>query len=259
VTPVLEARALAFGFPGRTVGRDVSFSLAPGEVVCVLGPNGGGKTTLFRTLLGLLDTHGGEVLLDGSSLKSLSRAEIARVAGYVPQGHTAYFAYTLRQFVLMGRTARIGALAAPGARDRDIAERALESLGIAPLAEQPISEVSGGERQLALVARALAQEPRLLVMDEPTASLDFGNQVRVLERILALAASGIAILFSSHDPDHAFLGAQRALLLGEGRLLEAGAPLEVVRADSLRRLYGVPVEVVAVAGGRHACLPSLGR
>jgi iron complex transport system ATP-binding protein len=228
-------------------------------VMCVLGPNGGGKTTLFRTLLGLLGPRDGDVLVDGCSLKNLSRSQIARVAGYVPQGHTAYFAYTLRQFVLMGRTARVGAFAMPGKEDRRIAERALESLGIDALAERPINEVSGGERQLALVARALAQEPRLLVMDEPTASLDFGNQVRVLERILALAGSGIAILFSSHDPDHAFLGAQRVLLLGEGRVLESGAPREVVRADTLQRLYGVPVEVVQVAGGRHACLPSLRR
>ena len=259
MTPVLEARGVSFGFPGRTVGRDVSLALGAGEVMCVLGPNGGGKTTLFRTLLGLLPPHGGKVLLDGAALPSLSRGEVARLAGYVPQGHTAYFAYTLRQFVLMGRTARIGALAVPGAEDRRLADETLESLGIAGLAERPINEVSGGERQLALVARALAQQPKLLVMDEPTASLDFGNQVRVLERILALAASGIAILFSSHDPDHAFLGAQRALLLGEGRVLESGAPQDVVRADSLQRLYGVPVEVVAVAGGRHACLPSLRR
>jgi iron complex transport system ATP-binding protein len=259
VTPVLEARDLSFGFPGRTVGRGVSFSLEPGEAMCVLGPNGGGKTTLFRTLLGLLAPHGGEVRLQGTSLGALSRAEVARLAGYVPQGHTAYFAYTLRQFVLMGRTARLGAFAVPGAADRRVADQALESLGIAALAERPINEVSGGERQLALVARALAQEPRLLVMDEPTASLDFGNQVRVLERILALTASGIAVLFSSHDPDHAFIGAQRALLLGEGRVLESGDPREVVRAETLQRLYGVPVEVVAVAGGRHACLPSLRR
>jgi iron complex transport system ATP-binding protein len=258
-TPVLEARGLAFGFPGRTIGRDVSLALEAGEVMCVLGPNGGGKTTLFRTLLGLLDAHGGEVLLQGSSLKALSRGEVARLAGYVPQGHTAYFAYTLRQFVLMGRTARVGAFAVPSVQDHRIAEQAMASLGIATLAERPINEVSGGERQLALVARALAQEPRLLVMDEPTASLDFGNQVRVLERIHALAASGIAILFSSHDPDHAFLGAQRALLLGEGRVLHAGAPRDVVRAETLQQLYGVPVEVVAVAGGRHACLPSLRR
>ena len=256
---MLEVRALSFGFPGRTIGRDVSFSLAAGESMCVLGPNGGGKTTLFRTILGLLPVKSGEVRLNERPLYLLDRADIARAAGYVPQGHSAYFAFTLLEFVLMGRSARVGAFSSPGRADRAVAERALESLGIAALADRPVTEVSGGERQLALVARALAQEPKLLVMDEPTASLDFGNQVRVLERILALAATGIAILFSSHDPDHAFLGAQRALLLGEGRVLELGTPKDVVRSDTLRRLYGVPVEVIETQDERRVCLPSLRR
>lgn len=254
---MLEVRDLAFGFPGRSVGRNVSFSLADGEVLCVLGPNGGGKTTLFRTVLGLLAPQGGTVALAGAALASLSREQVARLAGYVPQGHSAYFAFTVLEFVAMGRTARLGAFAAPGARDLEVSERALESLGIAHLADRRITEVSGGERQLALLARALAQEPRVLVMDEPTASLDFGNQVRVLERMSALAATGISILFSSHDPDHALLAAHRALLLGEGRVLEIGAPTAVIRPDTLRRLYGISVQVVAVEGGRHACLPSL--
>ena len=254
---MLEVRDLAFGFPGRTVGSGVGFSLAGGEVLCVLGPNGGGKTTLFRTVLGLLEPHGGGVRLGGTSLRALSRAQVARLAGYVPQGHSAYFAFTVLDFVLMGRTSRIGAFSSPGKADLEVAARALESLGIASLADKRVTEISGGERQLVLVARALAQEPRLLVMDEPTASLDFGNQVRVLERIGRLAATGIAILFSSHDPDHAFLAAQRALLLGEGRMLEIGAPREVVTGATLQRLYGVSVEVVDTGGGRHACLPAL--
>jgi iron complex transport system ATP-binding protein len=254
---MLEVKSLAFGFAGRTVGRDVSFSLPAGEVMCVLGPNGGGKTTLFRTVLGLLPKHSGAVQLDGSALESLSRAEIARRAGYVPQGHAAYFAFTVREFVLMGRTAHLGALAVPGRHDREVAAQALESLGIAALAEKPITEISGGERQLALVARALAQQPRLLVLDEPTAGLDFGNQVRVLERIKRLAASGISILFSTHDPDHAFLCAQRALLLAEGRALEIGTPPDVIRPDTLERLYGVSVQVLKLQNGGHTCLPAL--
>ncbi len=254
---MLELRALAFGFPGRTIGRDVSFSLAAGEILCVLGPNGGGKTTLFRTLLGLIRKHSGFIGLEGNAIENLSREEIARRAGYVPQGHSAYFAFTLREFVLMGRTSRLGAFAAPGKSDRQVAERALESLGIAQLADKPVTEVSGGERQLALVARALAQEPRLLVMDEPTAGLDFGNQIRVLGKISELAATGISILFSSHDPDHALLSAHRALLLGEGRALEIGAPQQVIRTETLKRLYGVDVQVVAIEGGRHTCLPAL--
>jgi iron complex transport system ATP-binding protein len=255
---MLEVESLAFGFPGRTIGRDVSFELGAGEVMCVLGPNGGGKTTLFRTVLGLLASHDGKILLDGRAIDSLSRQEIARLIGYVPQGHSGYFAYTMRDFVLMGRTAHVGIFSTPSKQDLEVADRALASLGMAQLAARPITEVSGGERQLALVARALAQEPRLLVLDEPTAGLDFGNQVRVLERIAALAQTGIAILFSSHDPDHAFLCAQRALLLAEGRALEIGAPRDVIRPDTLQRLYGVSVQVLPLAGGGHTCLPAIG-
>jgi iron complex transport system ATP-binding protein len=256
---MLAVESLAFGFPGRTVGRGVSFTLAAGEVMCVLGPNGGGKTTLFRTVLGLLEPHAGAISLGSSPLQGLSRMEIARRVGYVPQGHAGYFAFTVREFVLMGRTAHLGALASPGKKDLEVAAQVLESLGMAHLADKPVTEVSGGERQLALVARALAQEPKLLVLDEPTASLDFGNQVRVLERISALARSGIAILFSSHEPDHAFLCAQRALLLGEGRVLELGAPREVIRPDTLQRLYQVSVQVLPLPGGLHPCLPSIRR
>ena len=256
---MLSVEGLDFGFPGRTIGRDVSFTLQAGEVMCVLGPNGGGKTTLFRTLLGLLDPHAGSIRLDSSSLTTLSRAEIARRVGYVPQGHAGYFAFTVHEFVLMGRTAHLGVFSVPGKQDRQVAERALESLGIAHLADKPVTEISGGERQLALVARALAQEPKLLVLDEPTASLDFGNQVRVLQRISALAASGISILFSSHDPDHAFLCARRALLLAEGRVLEIGAPRAVIRPDTLERLYGVSVKVIDLGGGAHTCLPAVSR
>lgn len=256
---ILEARALAFGFPDRTVGRDVDLTLQAGEVLCVLGPNGGGKTTLFRTLLGLIPKISGTVRIDGRDIDAISRAEVARAAGYVPQGHSAYFAFTLREFVLMGRTARVAAFATPGRADRETAERALAALGIAHLAERPVTQVSGGERQLALVARALAQEPKVLVMDEPTASLDFGNQVKVIERIAGLARSGIAVLFSTHDPDHAFLAADRALLLGDGRTLAIGAPREVIRADTLQALYGVSIRVLDLGEGRHTCLPALGK
>ena len=256
---MLAAESLAFGFPGRTVGREVSFALEAGEVMCVLGPNGGGKTTLFRTALGLLPKHDGVIRLHDQEIENLSRSEIARRVGYVPQGHLGYFAFTVREFVLMGRTAHLGLFSVPGRKDGEISERFLESLGIAHLADKPVTEISGGERQLALVARALAQEPKLLVLDEPTASLDFGNQVRVLQRISALAASGISILFSSHDPDHAFLCAQRALLLAEGRVLEIGAPRAVIRADTLQRMYGVSVKVLDLGGGGHTCLPAIGR
>ena len=256
---MLAVSGLAFGFPGRTVGHDVSFALADGEVMCVLGPNGGGKTTLFRTLLGLLPRHSGSIVLAHQPIEKLSRREVARRVGYVPQGHAGYFAFTVREFVLMGRTAHVGAFASPAKADIAVVERVLQSLGIAQLADRPVTQISGGERQLALVARALAQEPQLLVMDEPTASLDFGNQVRVLQAISDLAASGISVLFATHAPDQAFLAARRVLLLAEGRALAVGTPQEVIRPDTLEQLYGVRVEVVPLPGGGHTCLPALSR
>ena len=252
---MLEVSNLAFGFPRRTVGRDVSFSLRDGEVMCVLGPNGGGKTTLFRTLLGLLPPHGGTISLEGASLESLSRRQIAQQIGYVAQGHSAYFAFTVLDFVLMGRTAHVSVFSVPGRKDREVAERVLESLGIAALARRPVTEISGGERQLALVARALAQEPRLLVLDEPTASLDFGNRVRVLRELDRLRARGMTILFSTHEPDQALAHADRALLLADGRTLALDTVARALTTTNIERLYGTPVRLFPLDSGRYACVP----
>jgi ABC-type cobalamin/Fe3+-siderophores transport system ATPase subunit len=252
----LEARALGYGYPGRAVGRGLDLALAPGEVLCVLGPNGGGKTTLFRTVLGLLPAQEGDLRLEGHALADLARGEIARRMGYVPQGTAAQFAFTVRDAVLMGRTAHIGLFAAPGAADRAAAERAIEALGIGDLAERVLTELSGGERQLAMIARALAQGARALVLDEPTASLDFGNQVRVLREVRRLAAEGYAVVFSSHDPGQAFLAASRVLLLARGGAYRQGAPEEVITAENLRQVYGVEVRVAALDGAR-VCLPVL--
>jgi iron complex transport system ATP-binding protein len=253
---MLEALGLGYGYPGRAVGRGLDLALGAGEVLCVLGPNGGGKTTLFRTLLGLLPAQAGEVRLQGALLESLPRAEVARRMGYVPQGSGAQFAFTVREAVLMGRTAHVGLFAAPGPADRAAAEEAIEALGIGALAERVVNELSGGERQLALIARALAQGARLLVLDEPTASLDFGNQVRVLREIRRLAAEGYAVVFSTHDPGQAFLAASRVLLLAHGGAFRQGTPEEVITAQNLREVYGVDVRIAALDGAR-ACLPVL--
>jgi len=254
----LEARQLAYGYPGRRIGNDVSLALDAGEVLCLLGPNGSGKTTLFRTLLGLLPAQDGAVLLDGRDLRQLERNETARLVSYVPQAHGAFFPYTVREVVLMGRTAHLGLFAAPSARDHGAALDAIRRMGIAHLADATYTRISGGERQLALIARALAQEARMVVMDEPTANLDFGNQVRVLERIRALAADGIGVLLSTHDPDHALLCADRVAMLNNGGLLACGAPEDVMTAPQLQQLYGVEVAVIEVSlgqGTRRVCLP----
>lgn len=253
----LRVTELAFGYGRRIVGEHVSFTLAGGEVLCLLGPNGSGKTTLFRTLLGLLPVSAGTVTVDGEAVRGWSWRQRARVFGYVPQAQLGLFPFTVREMVLMGRTAHVNTFGSPTRRDREAATAALSLLGIAHLADRPYTQISGGERQLSLIARALAQEPRILVMDEPTASLDFGNQVRVLTQVRTLAQRGIAVILSTHDPDQAFLCGDRAALLHEGRLARLGPPDEVITAASLRETYGVEVEVVELAHVR-VCVPRLG-
>jgi len=255
----LAASNLAYGYADRKVGSGVTLELAAGEVLCLLGPNGSGKTTLFRTLLGLLPAQGGEVLLDGCDVQTLTRAAIARQVSYVPQAHGAFFPYTVREVVLMGRTAHMGLFAAPSARDYAAAVAAINRMGLQHLADVAYTRISGGERQLVLIARALAQDARMVVMDEPTANLDFGNQVRVLERIRALADEGIGVLLSTHDPDHAFLCADRVAMLYQGELVACGTPAEEITAQRLKQLYGIDVAITALALAdariRNVCLP----
>ena len=256
----LEGVALDFGYPDHPVGRGVTIALAAGEIVCLLGPNGGGKSTLFRTLLGLLPAQGGEVRLGGDPLSSLSRAAIAKRVSYVPQAHAGYFPFTVRDVVLMGRTAHLSPFAAPSRHDAEIADACLARLGLAALADHVYTRISGGERQLALIARALAQQAPLVVMDEPTASLDFGNQVRVLDEVRALAASGIGVMMATHDPDQAFLCADRVALLTAGRLVVDAPPHEAITPSTIREVYGVDAAVVDVAlpdgGSRRVCVPA---
>jgi iron complex transport system ATP-binding protein len=254
----LAAEDLGFGYRGHSVGQGVSLELRAGEVLCLLGPNGGGKTTLMKTLLGLLPAIAGRVRIDGRDIAHLSRRQLARIVGYVPQAHAAFFPFAVLDIVLMGRNAHIGLFAAPSHADREVAERALAMLGIGHLKERVYTEISGGERQLVLIARALAQEPRILVMDEPTASLDFGNQLRVLQQIAALARSGIAVLFSTHDPDHVFLCGDRVALLHDGGMEALGPPEAVITPASLKRLYGVEVQVVELPDHEtRTCVPSV--
>lgn len=237
MTELLSLQALRLGHRGKPLGEPLSLSLRAGEVLCVLGPNGCGKTTLFRTLLGLLPALGGEVRVAGRRLADLGRPELARQLAYVPQAHAGVFAFSVEQVVLMGRSAHLGPFAMPSRADRAVAGEALQRLGVAHLAAQPYTEISGGERQLVLIARALAQQARLLVMDEPTASLDFGNQLRVLREIAALRDAGMAVLVSTHQPEHALRMADRVALMQAGRLLALGEPRQTMTAAALAALY----------------------
>ena len=255
----LAARGLCYGFRDRVVGDGVDMTLAPGEIACVLGPNGSGKTTLLRTLLGLLPPLGGEVTLDGKPLDEWRVRDRATKLAYVPQASESYFDFTLRETVEMGRTAHRGVFASASPRDREQATTALERVGLAALADRPIHRVSGGERQLALIARALATEASHLLMDEPAASLDFGNQALILEELALLRGSGSAVLFSTHHPDHALRIADRAILIKAGRVMAAGGATEVLNSENLSALYGRPIDVATVTSPdgtpRRVCVP----
>ena len=251
----LSADGLAYGYRERLIGRDIVLSLARGEVLALLGPNGSGKTTLLKTLLGLLPARGGSLTLDGSPLATLSPPERARALGYVPQAHAGTFAFTVLSVVLMGRSAHAGLFAAPSSRDHAVAHAMLERLGIDRLAQRPYTLISGGERQLVLIARALAQEPAYVVLDEPTASLDFGNQGRVMSEIRRLAAEGLGVLFTTHDPNQALRHADRVMMIRDGQALASGPAGELLTPERLERLYGVPIETVTDGGGRVAFLP----
>ncbi|QDL94083.1 ABC transporter ATP-binding protein (plasmid) [Paroceanicella profunda] len=244
---LIAARGLAVGHRGRPLARDISLSLRAGETLCLLGPNGAGKTTILRTLLGLIPALGGSVSLGGTPMGELSRAARARRLAYVPQAMTAPFADPVRAFVLQGRTAHLGLFAGPGPADRAAAEAALAQMGIAHLAETPVTRLSGGQRQMVLIARALAQAAPAILLDEPAASLDFGNRERLLARLEALARQGLGLVISTHEPGHAVRLADRVLTVDASGRVASGPPGALLTAEHLGALYDLPPETMARA------------
>lgn len=244
-----------FYYPQSMVLSHIDTSVQRGQLVTLLGPNGAGKTTLLNCITGLLYPQDGLIEIYGKDIRKLSPKEIARSIAYVPQRTEVSFDYSVKDFVVMGRTAHLGIFSSPGTKDLDLAEAAMEQLNILQLRDRSINEVSGGEQQRACIARALAQEPNLIVMDEPIAALDFGNQVKVLKLIKQLSAKGHTILMTTHNPEHALLLGSDVWILHKDGSLEEGGISSMITEETLSQLYDADICVVSTGiVPRSVCL-----
>jgi len=253
----LCAENIRFSYGDHAVLKGVSFEALPGEFLSVLGPNGVGKSTLFRCLLGLLTPTEGRTLIDGRDTADMSPAEMARRIAYIPQSHAPVFNYSVEDMVLMGTTAGLGRFSSPGKVQRKLVREVMTWLGIEDLAGSGYQNISGGQRQMVLIARALAQQARILIMDEPSSSLDLGNRIRVMKTVKRLTGEGYTVIQSTHDPDQAFFYSDRILAMKDGQILACGASRDIVKDTLISELYGTEVEVYSLREDSvRVCLPA---
>lgn len=247
-----------YGDKGADVFRDVSFDINEGDVISLLGPNGTGKSTLLKCIAGVLDSHG-RIFLDGKDVDEMHHNAIAAKIAYVPQTQVSPFPYPVKEIVMMGRASHLGLFSSPGMHDEDICNEAMRRVGIEYLADRPCTRISGGEWQLVLIARAIAQESGILLLDEPTSHLDLGNQMRILETINSLSAAGFTIMVATHFPDHALLTSNRAAILKDGLLSDLLEPEKIITEDMIARTYGVDVKIIQheSLGKRKMIVPML--
>ncbi|MCE5276718.1 MAG: ABC transporter ATP-binding protein [Planctomycetaceae bacterium] len=248
---VLEARGLSFQYrPDQPpVLEDISINAAAGRLLALLGPNGSGKTTLLRCLLGWLRPQGGSIRLDGKELTKYSRKALARVMAYVPQFPTSAFAFTVSELVLMGRFAHVGVLGLAAKQDRNVARAAMEMTDTLAFADRTLGELSGGEAQRVMIARALAQQPQVLLLDEPTSNLDIKHQLKIHQMMQRLAHDWeMAVVCVSHDVNLAAQFADELVLMRGGRVVADGKAGDVVRSDVLAQTYGVDIRLIDVPG-----------
>ncbi len=252
---ILEVKNASFAYDEKNIFEDISFDISKGDVLCILGPNGTGKTSLLKCLNGLQDLITGEIILNGENLKSLKFSQIAKSIGYIPQGHIPTFPFSVLDVVLMGRSPYLSLTESPSENDIKIAENALKNLNIFHMSNREYTNLSGGEKQLVFLARVLAQEPDLLILDEPTSHLDFGNQIRLLEIVDSLSKVGLAIVMSSHFPDHAFISSNKVAILKNKSFIDIGAPNDVVTEINLKKTYNIDLKLMNISEDRKICIP----
>lgn len=241
---VLDIADLSFSYGDTHILKHIDFRAYEGQLVALIGPNGAGKSTLFRCILRFLSGYTGHIYLYGEDMKNMSRPQIAKKIAYIPQSGDPVFNYTVLDTVLMGITGGLKLLETPNRSHVAKAEKILESLGILHLRDRGVRRISGGERQLVLLARAIIQDAGILIMDEPTASLDYGNQFRVMEGIRNLVEEGYTVILSTHNPEHALLFAEKAFVLKGGEVKAAGPSKEILTEELMRDLYDVEVRML---------------
>ncbi len=246
----LEKLSFSYARDAAPVLEDLSLDLPRGGITALLGANGAGKSTLLFLCLGWLRPRAGLVLLHDRPLAQYSRSETGRQMALVPQREHITFDYSVLEYVLLGRVPYLAPLSQPGSADYTIAYSSLERVGLAALARRPVQTLSGGERQLALIARALAQQPRLLLLDEPTSHLDLHNKANLVALVRALHRDGVSIVLTTHEPELAAALATHVVLLDQGRVLCSGPASETLTSEHLGQLYRIPIEVVEFAGRR---------
>jgi iron complex transport system ATP-binding protein len=253
MTPgILQANAITFTYASASQAalEEISFDIFPGSVTTILGPNGAGKTTLLHLLLGIIRPASGSILLNGNPIQQYTRHELSQQIGLVPQSEYVPFDYSVLEYVVLGRAPYLGPLELPGENDIYIARDKMEEVGISHLENRAIPELSGGELQLVLLARALCQQPSILLLDEPTSHLDLANRNITLRILNKLRSSGTTIIFSTHDPEAAALIADHLVLMRAGHVLDSGSLDHVFTSETLSQVYGTPVEVIQVDGVR---------
>lgn len=252
----ISVEKLMFSYKDHEVLKDVSFNLPPGKLSCILGPNGCGKSTLFRCILHLEESYTGSISIDGEDLRTLGIKERARRIAFVPQSHLTPYDYSVLDVVLMATSPQLTVYSSPKKDEVDAAWAALSRLGIASLAHRSIRQISGGERQLVLIARALMQGAKTILMDEPTSALDYGNTLRVLRRIKELTAEGYSIIQTTHQPEQAFMFADYLIALSGGSVIAQGTPQNVLTQELMARLYRIDVKLVSLFADRvRICVP----